>query len=55
MKTAPRPRKGRPASAAQNQSWLQKSTELGMAVPQVVSHRVASMAAAEAGGGNLLN
>lgn len=46
MKTPQRSRKARPAKAGSAHSLLQKSTELGLAVPHVVAHRVARMALA---------
>lgn len=46
MNPTRRGRKGSPTSAASSRSLMQKSTEMGMAVPQVVAHRVARMAMA---------
>lgn len=46
MNTPRRGRKSSPSSAENARSLMQKSTELGLAVPQVVAHRVARMALA---------
>ena len=46
MKTPQRGRKAKAGSTASAQALLKRSAELGMAVPQVVAHRVARMAMA---------